>query len=372
MKSARVVYVVLFAAATFASAAQFNTLPSVGQTFLTDANGPTPVAVTKFFGSPVLYSSGAGVGTAVAVADVNGDGKLDVLMVEQCSDNACTMSGLHVFLGNGDGTFHAAMINYLAGFEATSLAVADVNRDGKLDVVVANACLTHYPCKSGVGGLDVVLGNGDGTFGPAVSYSSGGPSATSVAIGDVNRDGKLDLIVANCGDINCSHANPGTVAVLAGNGDGTFQAAVSFGSGGLDSTGVAVADVNGDGNLDLLVANSCDVAPPNCFNGIVSVLLGHGDGTFNAPVTYHASGKHAKPIEVADVNGDGKLDLLVGACYGSSNCASGSVAVLLGNGDGTFQSAMGYQVVGGSSAIALALADLNGDGKLDVLALSCA
>jgi hypothetical protein len=124
--------------------------------------------------------------------------------------------------------------------------------------------------------------------------------------------------------------------------------------------------------LDLLVANSCDVAPPNCFNGIVSVLLGHGDGTFNAPVTYHASGKHAKPIEVADVNGDGKLDLLVGACLGSSNCASGSVAVLLGNGDGTFQSAVGYQVGGGSSAIALALADLNGDGKLDVVALSCA
>src|SRR5215469_12740269 len=93
-------------------------------------------------------------------------------------------------------------------------------------------------------------------FAPALTYDSGGPSASSVAVADVNRDGKLDLLVANqCVSLN--NCNTGSVSVLLGNGDGTFQTAVSYGSGGLDAHSVAVADLNGDGKPDLVVANGC-------------------------------------------------------------------------------------------------------------------
>jgi len=163
MKFARFVSVVLFAATTFASAAQSNIVPSASQTFTAGVSAPAAAAVTKFFGALVLYNSGAGNATSVTAADVNGDGKLDLLMTNICSEPTCNgfNSSLSVFLGNGDGTFQAAKATTLAGFFANSLAVTDVNKDGKLDVVVANRCLSGPGCTSG--GVDVLLGNGDGT-----------------------------------------------------------------------------------------------------------------------------------------------------------------------------------------------------------------
>jgi hypothetical protein len=161
------------------------------------------------------------------------------------------------------------------------LAVADVNGDGKPDLVLANNCAiggsTGCPEETGVVG--VLLGNGDGTFQAAVAYGSGGYTAGgsghgSVAVADVNGDGKPDLVVANeCGN-NRDCPAYGTVGVLLGNGDGTFQSAVAYGSGGYDANSVAVADVNGDGKPDLVVANLCGDNNPNgnC-NGTVGVLL---------------------------------------------------------------------------------------------------
>jgi hypothetical protein len=290
------------------------------------------------------------------VADVNGDGKPDLLLTNYGS-------GVAVLLGNGDGTFQAA-VNYGAG--TNFVAVGDVNGDGKPDLVVAGG---------GEGSVSVLLGNGDGTFQAAVSYGSGGYEATSVAVADVDGDGKPDLLVAN------SCAGPpdaldiceegGSVGVLRGNGDGTFQSAVNYSSGAatFDTMSLAVADVNGDGKPDLLVANDCitDSDYPPCTNDTVGVLLGNGDGTFQAVVSYGAGGSFTHSVAVADVDGDGKPDLVVAdECVNSSNCYNGIVGVLLGNGDGTFQTALTYGS-GGEYAFSVAVADVNGDGKPDLV-----
>ncbi len=247
------------------------------------------------------------------------------------------------------------------GYFAESVAVKDVNGDGKPDLVVANECSDTACMKHGFVG--VVLGNGDGTFQPAVTYDSGGYSAFSVAVADVNGDGKPDLVVANeCASSNCTN---GGVGVLLGKGDGTFQAAVSYDSGGHDAFSVAVDDVSGDGKPDLLVANFC--ADSNCLtDGSVAVLLGKGDGTFRAAVTYDSGAYHAVSVAVGDVNGDDKPDLLVANFCADTNCATGSVGVLLGNGNGTFRTATTYGT-GGEEPGSVALADVNGDGNSDLL-----
>src|SRR5882672_7672491 len=125
-------------------------------------------------------------------------------------------------------------------------------------------------------------------FLPAVTYNSGGQGAMSVAVADVNGDGKPDLVVPNACSSSIGCSNTGPVGVLLGNGDGSFQPAVTYGSGGVTSSGigsVAIADVNGDGKPDLVVTNACG-ADSNCTNGSIGVLLGKGDGGFQPAVTY--------------------------------------------------------------------------------------
>jgi hypothetical protein len=250
------------------------------------------------------------------------------------------------------------------GYSTFSMAVADVNGDSNPDLVVANEYTDNG------GSVGVLLGNGDGTFQSAATYATGGAYPYSVAVADVNGDGKPDLVVANqCADSTC--ATNGTVAVLLGNGDGTFQTAVAYSSGGYIPVSVVVADVNGDGKPDLLVGNQCESNSTCANGGMVGVLLGKGDGTFQSSVSYGAGGFDRGTLvgeAVGDVNGDGKPDLVVADCGGwcEQQNADGSIGILLGNGDGTFQSAIVYDS-GAPAAESVAVMDVNGDGKPDVL-----
>jgi hypothetical protein len=329
----------------------------------------TGIAQTPLISPAVVYNSGGFDALSVAVADVNGDGKPDLVVASLCASGTdCQYVGrgrVGVLLGNGDGTFQAAVAYDSGGVNARFVAVADVNGDGKADVLVANYCDSSGNCNAnGPGSVGVLLGNGDGTFQAAVAYGSGSFDALFVAVADVNGDGKADLVVGNCQADRCGNGSlGGTVGVLLGNGDGTFQTALSYGSGGQFAYSVAVADVNGDGKPDLVVANYCD-GSRFCGNGSVGVLLGNGDGTFRAAVPYSAKG-FADSIAIADVNGDGQLDVLV-ADFLAPNSSRSRVGVLLGNGDGTFQAATAYGS-GGAATVSIAIGDVDGDGKLDLL-----
>ncbi len=320
----------------------------------------SPVLPQFFYTVPTYATGGVGA-NSVAVRDLNGDGKLDFVVGNGCSDSTCTAGTAAVLLGKGDGTFQPA-VSYLAGFRVSMIAVADVNGDGKLDIVAANNC-TASSCAAG--SVTVLLGNGDGTFKAGVSYAAG-YRVVSVAIGDVNADGKPDLVATNgCSDSNCTGSS---TTVLLGNGDGTFKAGVSYAVAGISATSVAIGDLNADGKPDLVV--SVDCSDSSCFNGSVAVLLGNGDGTFKTAVSYLSGGFQTFAVAITDVNGDGKPDVIaVNDCFVSGcafSTASGSVGVLLGNGDGTFQAATTYSSggYGGTSAVVM---DVNGDGKADLV-----
>ena len=282
--------------------------------------------LAQTFAAQVTYATGS-ASQFVATGDFNGDGKPDLAV----TNNGGATVG--VLLGNGDGTFQP-QVTYAVGTSPTGIAVGDFNGDGKLDLVVVN---------NGGGTVSVLLGNGDGTFQSQVTYATAA-SPLIVAVGDFNGDGKADLAVTNQGSSN-------TVGILLGNGDGTFQSQVTYATGTAPRS-VAVGDFNGDGRSDLAVTNQA--------GNTVSILLGNGDGTFQTQVTY-ATGTGPTPLAIGDFNGDGKPDLVVGNFgAGSGN----TVSVLLGNGDGTFQAQVTYAV--GNGPRPLAVGDFNGDGKLDL------
>jgi hypothetical protein len=275
------------------------------------------------FSAPVFYSA-AGDAFGVSVGDLNGDGKADLIIPES--------SNVAVLLGHGDGTFGSAKLYGIGGIGSTpteTMALADLNNDGHLDVAVNN----------GQSSFALLFGKGDGTFGSPVTIAAErGADVSSLTAVDLNGDGRVDLVTTSAG-------GTGNISVLFGNGDGTFQPFQTY-MAGFIIPNLAVADFNGDGNLDVAVSNGSDVA----------VLLASGKGVFSTPKTYPA-GILPTTVIAGDVNGDGITDLIT--------TTEGDFNVLLGNSDGTYQEPVLYNSRG-LNAVGGVMADFTGDGEQDL------
>jgi len=265
----------------------------------------------------------------LAVGDLNGDGINDVVVPNHNTTN------ISVLLGNRDGSFQPFVLTDTGGVFPFDAAIADFNGDGKNDVAVTSAT-----------GVSVLLGDGHGNFGaPLLLAADQSPSRIIAA--DLNGDHRMDLAVTNVASND--------VSIFLGRGDGTFAPVVNIPVGGGPS-GLAVADLNHDGHLDLVVANSGAHKGSN--SNTVAVLLGEGNGSFQPPA-FIPVGRTPLEVAIGDFNHDNRLDLAV------TNGTSGDVSELLGNGDGTFQPVKSFPVVKGIDSISVG--DFNGDGNQDLI-----
>ncbi len=368
--------------------------PGNGASFVTvgdfNGDGKMDLAATEGFGdsiaillgrgdgtfptSPVSYEVGGGPESIIPI-DLNGDGHVDLAVAAGAGGGGPNVSGtLSILLNKGDGTFQPH--RDFGGMTVVSVAAADFNGDGHLDVAIPNRdfntvnillgdghgafgsifdSLTPNPPLQvvtgdfnsdgkidllfgiqGSGSVGVALGNGDGTFQPPVFDSAPG-GGLSVTTGDFNGDGKLDVAAFVGSELN-------NIQILLGNGDGTFKSRLSFPVSNNPGQ-VLAADFNGDGKLDLVVVG---------FG--FDVMLGKGDGTFQSPMSFpsHLS----SGALLSDFNADGKLDLAL------VSSGSGTVTVFLGNGNGTFQPGVDYST--GTAPTGIVAADFNGDGKIDL------
>jgi hypothetical protein len=276
----------------------------------------------------VQQSSFAQPAGAVVVADFNGDGNQDFANLD--------VGSIGISLGNGDGTFQIdSFVLPTFNCDGGGLVAGDFNGDGIVDL--ASLCGTTTA---------VALGNGDGTFQNTLQTTTTTSNSTFV-LGDFNQDGKMDLVLGGAGDNNI-----GTITVLLGKGDGTFEAPQYIAVNRSDQWGgkfVTTADINRDGHLDLAVISHDSAGSPELF-----LMLGKGDGSFQllprlGPAEY--------TLALGDFNGDGKLDLAIP--FGNK------VFISLGHGDGTFGTPTGYKTVG-SGFSGIELGDFDGDGILDI------
>ena len=293
-------------------------------------------ATTARFQAGQSYSAGI-TPHGVVIADFNKDGKQDVVVVSSYG----TAQNVYVLLGNGDGTLQPASVVSVTG-SLYAVAAGDFNNDGNLDLAVvdnANSAVL------------ILLGHGDGTFAQPTTANTclTGAQPVALAVGDLNGDGKLDVVTANYGPSTTNGAN--SVTVCLGDGAGGFSAPNTVTAStlsGSNANGVAIADVTGDGKPDVVVS---------LWQNAYSVLAGNGNGTFQAPNTQTIPAPATNPyaVAVADLNGDGKPDLVFPNGNGTS--------VFLGNGNGTFQAEAVYTGMGD----AVVIADMNGDGKPDIV-----
>lgn len=258
-------------------------------------------------------SASLAAATLIKTGDFNGDGSPDLAVLQP--------GQIGILLGHGDGSFELPVVTEV-GTDTKDIAVGDWNGDGKQDLAA-----------SGYGAIRLLLSDGDGSFTARGDYPRGG---NSIAAGDLDRDGNLDLVVAT-----------GALLVFLGNGDGTFESSGEF-SATLWTDFVALVDLNGDGDLDIAASAEC----PHTL-AYSSTLLGNGDGTFQAPLACEAwpACDTPGPAVSGDLDGNGVQDLIAGP-------------VLLGNGDGTLVAA---PLSFGSGEL---LGDFTGDGKLDVVGIA--
>ena len=299
------------------------------------------------FTTPVSIGLGSGVSASgIAAADLRGVGKQDLVVGD------FNGSGVYVLLNNGNGTFQAP-VPYAVGGKVTSIAIGDFNGDGKLDIAV---CGASYNTGATAG---ILLGKGDGTFQP-IANLSGTANPVSLTAGDFNNDGVSDLAIADQGTWPSDYSLPsgGGVVVYLSDGKGGFQSPVTY-TAGIDASFVVAADVNGDHAPDLIVG-TLDPNWNTNYQSDVAVLLGNVNGTFNA-ASYIATEESPNAIAVADFNGDGKPDLAIAHC-----CSLTFATLMLGNGNGTFQTE--GRLLGANSPSAIAAADLLGNGRQDIIA----
>ena len=320
------------------------------------ASGPISVLLRDPAGAfkpPVNYNLQSGAqAVAAAVGDMNGDGRNDVVTSSAVTTQSGAFTGaIDVVLGNGDGTLGRQNSYPMGGLPggpvgvgSSGIVLGDFNGDKKIDVA---AGFQSSPFAAKSGGISVLLGNGDGTLRPAVTYAGGSASVYSLAAADFNGDGKLDLAAGGGTD----SLDGGVLMILLGNGDGSFQSAktLTVGSPAGVPSAIAAGDINGDGKPDIVAAVSNAGSQAS-----VVVLLGNGDGTFRqlAPVPTRVAGA---AIALIDLNGDGHPDIVVGDCCGFSESV-----YLIGKGDGTFQAPQYF--ASGSSARAFAVTSWNNDG----------
>jgi hypothetical protein len=378
---------------TFTVGPRYAALPALQQVSLTDIDGDGNLDIVLGTSTGGIYSSGGAdnpflyqvilghgdgtfvdsvaypqgqygngentvAGPQIATADFNGDGKPDALVFTAANGGLVTTSSLAMLPGDGAGKLGTPTISTVT-IVPSMLVTTSINKDGKSDVVLAGSV-------SGIPAVSVLLNQGNGTFAGELDYTLPVSSpVASLVTGDFNGDGITDVAVGVSPSLG--NTGPSGVYVLLGQANGTFAAPVKIDSS-LSPAGLVAADINGDGKADLIVADQ-GVLGANQVNGALHVYLGNANGTFTAAAAPTTTATFYSVVALGDLNGDGKLDLIVGGdLAGAPGMGTANVYTLLGNGDGTFQAPATLPLAGSDSigATSIAVADFDHDGHLDV------